>query len=86
MGRQRRQRLENDYFMISDANLGAFKSDYYVKRALDYTVDFTGERPLLDSRFLIIIQQRKRLDDTRLPYLFKSIRTGRILVYRGHGF
>jgi hypothetical protein len=37
---------KNDYFMISDANLGAFKSDYYVKRALDYTVDFTGEKAI----------------------------------------
>jgi hypothetical protein len=35
----------NDYLMVVDANLGALKSDYYVKRSLAYTVDFTGEKP-----------------------------------------
>ena len=34
-----------DYLMVVDANLGALKSDFYVKRSLDYAVDFTGERP-----------------------------------------
>ena len=34
-----------DYLMVVDANLGALKSDYYVKRSLAYTVDFTGEHP-----------------------------------------
>ncbi len=35
----------SDYLMLVDANLGALKSDYYIKRALHYTVDFTGETP-----------------------------------------
>lgn len=35
----------NDYLMVVDANLGALKSDYYMKRSLVYTVDFTGEHP-----------------------------------------
>ncbi len=34
-----------DYLMVVDANLGALKSDYFVKRTLNYTVDFTGEKP-----------------------------------------
>lgn len=34
-----------DYLMVVDANLGALKSDYYMKRSLAYTVDFTGEKP-----------------------------------------
>lgn len=34
-----------DYLFVVDANLGALKSDYYVKRSLEYTVDFTGEKP-----------------------------------------
>jgi hypothetical protein len=34
-----------DYLMFVDANLGALKTDYYVKRRIDYTVDFTGEKP-----------------------------------------
>lgn len=35
----------DDYLMLVDANMGALKSDYYIKRSLDYTVDFTGEKP-----------------------------------------
>ncbi len=34
-----------DYLMVVDANLGALKTDYYIRRSLDYTVDFTGETP-----------------------------------------
>lgn len=36
---------DGDYLMVVDANLGALKSDYFVKRSLAYTVDFTGEKP-----------------------------------------
>lgn len=35
-----------DYLMLVDANMGALKTDYYIKRKLDYTVDFTGEKPV----------------------------------------
>jgi len=34
-----------DYLMVVDANMGSLKSDYYMKRSLDYVVDFTGEKP-----------------------------------------
>lgn len=34
-----------DYLMTSDANLGSFKSDYYVKRWIEYTVDLSREIP-----------------------------------------
>lgn len=34
---------EGDYLAVVDANLGALKSDYYIKRTLEYTVDFTGK-------------------------------------------
>jgi len=34
---------DGDYIMISDANIGALKSDYYMKRAMEYKVDFTGK-------------------------------------------
>lgn len=37
---------DGDYLMLVDANMGALKTDYYVKRSLDYTVDFTGEKPM----------------------------------------
>lgn len=36
----------NDYLMLIDANLGALKTDYYMRRAIDYSVDFTGEHPI----------------------------------------
>lgn len=36
----------DDYLMLVDANMGALKTDFYVKRSLDYTADFTGEKPI----------------------------------------
>lgn len=37
---------DGDYLMLVDANMGALKTDYYIKRTLEYTVDFTGEKPV----------------------------------------
>ncbi len=34
-----------DYLMMVDSNLGALKSDRLIDRSLDYTVDFSGEKP-----------------------------------------
>jgi len=34
-----------DYLAIIDANLGAFKSDYYMKRSFDYRIDLSGTEP-----------------------------------------
>lgn len=34
-----------DYLMVVDANVGALKSDFYIKRSLEYVVDFTAEKP-----------------------------------------
>lgn len=34
-----------DYLMVVDANIGAYKSDYYMKRSIDYSVDLTQEIP-----------------------------------------
>ncbi|KKQ52529.1 MAG: hypothetical protein US70_C0008G0016 [Parcubacteria group bacterium GW2011_GWD2_38_11] len=36
---------EKDYLMTVDANLGSFKSDYYVKRSIDYIVDLSKDIP-----------------------------------------
>jgi len=36
---------KDDYLMAVDANLGAFKSDYYIKRSYDYTIDLSGDVP-----------------------------------------
>lgn len=35
-----------DYLMLVDANMGALKTDFYIKRKLDYTADFTDEKPI----------------------------------------
>jgi hypothetical protein len=37
--------------MVVDANLGALKTDVYIKRSLDYTVDFTGEHPIATLKY-----------------------------------
>ncbi len=39
------QDWKNDYLLAVDANLGAYKSDYYVKRKIDYFVDFSQQKP-----------------------------------------
>ncbi|HHH12574.1 MAG TPA: DUF4012 domain-containing protein, partial [Candidatus Moranbacteria bacterium] len=41
---------DGDFLMVVDANLGALKSDYFVKRRLEHKVDFTVEgAPLAES-------------------------------------
>ncbi|EKE19059.1 MAG: hypothetical protein ACD_9C00155G0003 [uncultured bacterium] len=40
------QDWKKDYLMTSDANLGAFKSDYYIKRSMDYSVDLSQDVPI----------------------------------------
>jgi len=39
------QDWDGDYLMPVDANLGALKSDYYIRRSIDYTLDTTLEVP-----------------------------------------
>lgn len=39
---------DGDYFMMVDANMGALKSDYYIKRSIEYNVDLTGEKPIAE--------------------------------------
>jgi len=36
----------SDYLMLVDANMGSMKSDYYIKRSIDYNVDLTAEKPI----------------------------------------
>lgn len=36
---------QNDYLMLADANLNSFKSDYYMKRSYQYTVDLSKDIP-----------------------------------------
>jgi hypothetical protein len=40
----------SDYLMMVDANLGSYKSDYYIKRSFDYTIDLSGDIPKADLK------------------------------------
>ena len=44
------QETSSDYLMLVEANLDARKSNYYVKRSLDYTVDLDKEKPLVNLK------------------------------------
>jgi len=41
------QNWGGDYLMAVDANMGALKTDYYIKREMHYDVDLTQARPLV---------------------------------------
>lgn len=41
---------KKDYLMMVDANLGSFKSDYYIKRQFDYSVDLSKDIPQADLK------------------------------------
>ncbi|MFC1756425.1 DUF4012 domain-containing protein [Patescibacteria group bacterium] len=41
---------EQDYLMVVDANLGAYKSDYYIKRSIEYNVDLAGDIPKVNLK------------------------------------
>lgn len=36
---------QKDYLMMVDANLGSYKSDYYIQRKFDYKIDLSSETP-----------------------------------------
>ena len=42
----------SDYFMLVDANMGALKTDYYMKREISYDVDLTLEKPTVTVNIL----------------------------------
>ena len=39
------QNWSGDYLMAIDANMGALKTDYYIKREINYDLDFTQPKP-----------------------------------------
>lgn len=41
-----------DYLMLVDANMGALKTDYYVKRELTYDIDLTQPKPIVTVNYL----------------------------------
>lgn len=58
------QAWKGDAFLAVDANLGAWKSDYFVKRSYEYTVDFSKEKP--EARFAITYNHTATEKDWRV--------------------
>ena len=54
---------KNDVLLAVDANLGAWKSDYFVKRSYAYTVDFSKETP--SARFAVTYKHTAEHKDWR---------------------
>lgn len=54
---------KNDSILAVDANLGAWKSDYFVKRSFLYTVDFRPEKPV--ARFVVTYKHTAETKDWR---------------------
>jgi hypothetical protein len=42
----------SDYLMMVDANMGAFKTDYYMQRSITYRIDLDQEKPVVDLNIL----------------------------------
>lgn len=62
---------KKDYLMTIDANLGSYKSDYYVERALDYTIDLSGDVPKANLKITYkhTAKQRDWMTKDYLSYL-----------------
>lgn len=46
------QDWSSDYLMMVDANMGALKTDYYMKREVNYDIDLTLEKPVATLNIL----------------------------------
>lgn len=46
------QDWSSDYLMMVDANMGALKTDYYMKREVSYDIDLTPEKPVATLNIL----------------------------------
>lgn len=57
-----------DYLMTIDANLGSFKSDYYVRRSLAYTIDLSKDEPLANLK-ITYVHTAKQMDWMTRGYL-----------------
>lgn len=71
-----------DYLMAVDANLGAWKTDYYIQRSMDYTVDLSGENPkaLLKITYAHTATQRDYMTKDYLSYFRVYVPQGSWLV------
>lgn len=43
---------DGDYLMMVDANMGALKTDYYMKREINYDIDLTSEKPTVNLNII----------------------------------
>jgi hypothetical protein len=75
---------QGDYLMAVDANMGALKSDYYIERSIDYTLDVTGDVPI--ATFLYTYKHTASYGDWRTSdyhsYLRLYVPQGSVLLER----
>ena len=73
---------KNDYLMISDANMGALKSDYYVKRSFEYFVDFSKDAPTANLKITYqhTAQEKDWMTKDYLDYLRVYVPDGSWLI------
>ena len=73
---------KQDFLLANDANLGAYKSDYYVKRSMEYSVDLTGENPkaLLQITYEHTAKQKDWMTKDYVSYLRVYVPDGAWLV------
>lgn len=71
-----------DYLMMVDANLGAYKSDYYIKRQVEYSVDFSQQKPeaVLKITYKHTAKQRDWMTKDYLSYLRIYVPKGSQLI------
>jgi hypothetical protein len=76
------QAWQQDFLMLVDANLGSFKSDYYIKRSFAYAVDLTGEIPQATLRLTYehTAKQKDWMTRDYTSYLRVYVPTGAWLV------
>ena len=74
---------QKDFLMTVDANLGAYKSDYFVKRSLDYTIDLSGEIPkaILRITYNHTAEKKDWMTKDYLTYLRVYVPIGAWLMY-----
>lgn len=54
------QSEQDDYLMVNEANLASKKSSAFVKRQVEYSVDLTGTRPLVNLKIKFIHQGKDK--------------------------
>jgi hypothetical protein len=62
---------KGDYLMIVDANLASYKSDYHIKRSVEYAIDFSGGVPeaVLKITYNHTAEQKDWMTKNYLTYL-----------------